>query len=174
MLSSKSRCFNLITIAFFAITVSNCADYNSSRSVVVDKNPTSLVISEESNETDQAKAVRVAEEFIKINGYTDVPADEGNITHEAVEFADNLKELLEQRKNTLNAKAYGVSDFGKTSKKGWTVVFKHSNYDFASRMSYREKRFYQNAGRAVTMDQDFKNLMLQHKEFPLNNARKKL
>jgi hypothetical protein len=125
-------------------------------------------------ETDEQKAVRIAEEFVKINGYTDISAEKAKIKYESIEFASNLDELLKQRKNTLESNAYGVSDFGKMTEKGWTVVFKIKNLDFSGKMTNKEKRFYENAGRALTMDENFENLVMQHKDFPLGNAKRKL
>ena len=125
-------------------------------------------------ETDEEKAIRLAEEFVAINGYTDVPADKEHLTHETVEFYDNIDELLSERKNTLESKAYGVSDFGRMMGKGWTVVFRHKDYRFTDKLPENLKKLYQNAGRAVTMDESFQDLRVEHKIFPLGNARKKL
>jgi hypothetical protein len=163
MQSAKSKCFNLIMIVFFAITVSNCTDYTSSAVVMVDKNPTALVITEESKETEEAKAICLAEEFIKINGYTDSPADRDKITRESIEWESSLDELLETTKNTLESKAYGVLDEAEDSK-GWTVVFICKGCDPSKTEN----------GRAVTMNQKFKNLRLEHKEIILKYVKTKL
>ncbi len=162
-----------IYLFLLIILISSCSEKSviTDQAVQVEDITNPISIKAESNEQ---KAVRLAEEFVKINGYTDVPAEKDKITYESVEFANNLEELLKHRKNTLVSKAYGVSDFGKMSGKGWTVVFNHKNYDFASKMSDKEKRLYESVGRAVTMDENFNNLVLQHKEFPLGNAKRKL
>jgi hypothetical protein len=162
-------------IFLLVILISSCSEKREiiNQPIQVEKN-LDVSSNQQSKETDGQKAVRLAEEFVKINGYTDIPAEKDKIRYESVEFANNLDELLKNRKNTLESRAYGVSDFGKMTEKGWTVVFRQKNLNFSEEMSSREKKFYENAGRAVTMDENFENLVMQHKEFPLGNAKKKL
>ena len=118
-------------------------------------------------ETDEAKAVRLAEEFIKINGYTGAPADKEHLSYESIEWEGDRDKMLAGRKNTLEAKAYGVTQGGKGTDKGWTVVFR---YQF----SKVDKRQNRKNGRAVTMDENFENLIVRHEDFILARVRKKL
>jgi hypothetical protein len=117
-------------------------------------------------ESPEAKAIRLAEEFIARNGYTDLPPARDHLSYETVERASSIDELLERRRNTLERNAYGVVERGRLGTKGgWTVVFRH-------RLRSGDERDV--LGRAVTMDRDFKNLLVEHKPFPLANVDKRL
>jgi hypothetical protein len=116
-------------------------------------------------ETDEEKAVRLAEEFIKRNGYTGAPADKEQLTLESIEWESDTDRMLAARKNTLEATAYGVSPGGKGTGKGWTVVFRHQ-------FSQVDKKQNLKTGRAVTMDENFENLKMQHVEFFLNKVQR--
>lgn len=118
-------------------------------------------------EKPEEKAIRFAEDFIKKNGYTNELADRENLSHETVEFSKNIDELLEKRFNSLEPKAYGVLSEGKGSKKGWTVVFRYNK----EKVSNED---YENLGRAVIMDEKFEKLLVEHKDFILKYAEKKL
>jgi hypothetical protein len=133
-------------------------------------------------ELPEAKAVRIAEEFVARNGYTDLPADKDKIAHETVEFSRNLDELLKLRANTLERKAYGIlykATGTKMGEKGWTVVFQSKGisddfYKSISRGTGKKiTRENYPIGRAVTMDANFENLLVEHKTFPLQNVEKK-
>ena len=134
-------------------------------------------------ELPEEKAVRIAEEFIAQNGYTDLPADKNKINYETVEYARSLDELLKSRANTLERKAYGIlytATGTKMGEKGWTVVFQSKGVpdDYYKSISQAtgKKITRENSpiGRAVTMDADFQNLLVEHKDFPLQNVDKKL
>ncbi len=117
-------------------------------------------------ESPEAKAVRIAEEFIAQNGYTDLPPAKDRLSYETVERASSIEELLAWRHNTLERRAYGVMYRGRMGTKGgWTVVF-------LPRPRSGDGR--EVLGRAVTMDKDFKNLLVEHKPFILDKVDKKL
>lgn len=137
----------------------------------------------QSEESPEAKAVRIAEEFVAHNGYTDLPAGKDKIIYETVEFANNFDDLLKFRANTLERKAYGILYRGSGTKigaKGWTIVFESKNisdsyYKYLSRSTGKQVTRENNPiGRAVTMDENFQNLLMEHKTFPLQNVDKKL
>ncbi len=113
----------------------------------------------------EAKAVKLAEEFIKINGYTSEPADKENLSHETVEFYDSITELLMQRRDSIEPNAYGVLPHGKGNIKGWTVIFRYNKMNVS-------EQDYNSHGRAVTMDENFENLIVEHKDFVLENVKK--
>lgn len=120
---------------------------------------------EPSEELPETKAVRLAEEFIARNGYTDLPAEKDKLTYETIEWEGNVEGILKSRHDTLERKAYGVRHGGKGTKDGWTVVFRY------------KKRFgdsLDNTGRAVTMDEDFQHLRVEHQDFFLTGVDKKL
>ena len=116
-------------------------------------------------ESPEAKAVRLAEEFIARNGYTDLPPDRDRLAYETVEWGPNDEEMLRRRRDTLGRKAYGVRYGGRMGTKGgWTVVFRApARYGDVGVVT----------GRAVTMDKDFQNLLVEHKDFFLAKVDKK-
>jgi len=180
--------FTGITIVAI-LAIRHSQSFNKNESEIVVKNQ--IPIETESNskigtlveESPEAKAVRIAEEFVVQNGYTDLPADKNKISHETVEFADNLDELLKSRANTLEPKAYGIlykATGTKMGEKGWTIVFQSKNisgdyYKSIRRQTGKKitKEDYP-IGRAVTMNANFQNLLVEHKMFPLQNVDKKL
>ncbi|MFN2414375.1 MAG: hypothetical protein ABR603_04465 [Pyrinomonadaceae bacterium] len=116
-------------------------------------------------ETPEEKPVRLAEEFVARNGYTDLPADRENLSYESIEWAGGTDEMLEWRRDSLERKAYGIYYSGRGRERGWTVVFRPTDrYDNV--MPGAE-------GVAVTMDENFENLRVEHKSFPLGNVDKK-
>lgn len=115
-------------------------------------------------ESPEEKAVRIAEEFIARNGYTDLPPDKNTLAYENIERADNVDEMLKQRHDALERKAYGIRYSGKMGKPGWMVAFRYKQ---------RFGNVYDETGRVVTMDKNFENLLVEHKSFPLANVQKK-
>ena len=115
-----------------------------------------------SQELSQTEAVKLAEEFIKINGYTaeKVVYDEKKITLESIEWSSDLREIFESRHNTLQSKAYGILQGRKNDSKGYTVIFRYID-------SSIEK-----TGRAVTMDLDGKKIRVEHVDIFLRAAEK--
>lgn len=101
-------------------------------------------------ETPEDKAVRLAVEFVAHSGYT--------------ASAGNMDGLRLDRYDVLEPQAYGFT-FGQNGKTGYTVVFRYTNGmgDYSKRV-----------GRAVTMDADFHNLRIGHKDFFLKAVEKKL
>ncbi|HEY0050930.1 MAG TPA: hypothetical protein VGB68_16675 [Pyrinomonadaceae bacterium] len=126
-------------------------------------------------ETPEEKAVRLAEEFVRQNGYTDAAADENNLSRETVEFYEDPDDLLKQRRNSLEPKAYGISPGARGNKKGWTVVFRYSGR-FRDNLEAKDKSTgnLEKGGRAVTMNENFQNLLVEHKDFRLEKIEKKL
>lgn len=127
------------------------------------------------SETPEQKAIRLAEEFIERNGYINAPADKEHISHETVEFYKDADELLKQRYNSLEPKAFGVAHHGRLGdNKGWTVVFNYKKEylgeDYLKQFKGQEVK----TGRAVTMNENFENLLVEHKVFILEKIEKKL
>lgn len=115
-------------------------------------------------ESPDAKAVRLAEEFIARNGYTDLPPDRDNLSYETIEWGDGVEEILRLRHDTLERKAYGLRRMGRMGGPGWVIVFRHRGGDDSSVKT----------GRAVTMDKNFQNLRVEHKDFFLAGVDRKL
>jgi len=174
-----SKHFFVLIIVFLPFTSCNSAivenEQNTTESEIRNSNE-QIEIKQETVESPEEKAVRLAEEFIKRNGYADAPADKNNLSHETVEFYKNIDELLQFRHNTLEPKAYGIFYRGRLGdKNGWTIIFRYSKRirDELKKTS----KLVSNpnvAGRAVTMNENFENLLVEHKDFPLGNVEKKL
>jgi hypothetical protein len=68
------------------------------------------------------EALRLAEDFIARNGYTDLPVPEGTkLTLEPIEFASNRAERLEIRHDTLERNALAAYPMAG----GWIVHFRY-------------------------------------------------
>ena len=128
-------------------------------------------------ESPEEKAVRIAEKFVKQNGYTDLPADKNNLSHETIEYYESIDELLKQRHNTLKPKAYGILYRGRLGdEKGWTIVFQYSDKIIDELEKLPKSNPISNSkliGRAVTMNEKFENLLLEHKVIFLEKVSKK-
>ncbi|HEX8118614.1 MAG TPA: hypothetical protein VF521_15170 [Pyrinomonadaceae bacterium] len=112
------------------------------------------------------RAVMTAEKFVRRNGYTRLPPDRGNLSYETVERAGGVEGMLLHRFDTLEPDAYGfVYGGGRNGKGGYTVVFRYTN---------RMGDFSEEVGRAVTMDEDFQNLRVEHKDFFLEKVDKRV
>jgi hypothetical protein len=159
--------------ALFLLTFTGCQNTKTIENQIALKPE----IENSSNKTKQIKpenpaekAVRLAEDFIKQNGYTDAPADKNNLSHETVEFYETIDELLEARHNTLEPKAYGIYYGGRLGdQKGWTVVFRRPQKK--SEKSLESSQLL--TGRAVTMNENFENLLVEHKDFILDKVDQK-
>ena len=110
-----------------------------------------------------SQAVQRAEQFIRENGYTDLPPtkDKSKIKYESIEWAPSIKELLDERYNTLERMAYGYVRENKGGG-GWTIVFR-----FAGSTSS-----VFGTGRGVTMGPDGSGMRVEHQDFILKYAHK--
>jgi hypothetical protein len=108
------------------------------------------------------EAIKIAENFIIENGYTDLPAitEEKKVVFESIEWTSDVKEILKGRHNSLQKKAYGFRKGRKNSDKGFTVVFQYVS------------KTTRKTGRAVTMDLDGKNIRVEHVEIFLKAVEK--
>lgn len=112
----------------------------------------------ENNSFGESDVINSAEQFVILNGYTDItPDDSSKITYEILEQTSNFDELLKSRHNTLERKAFGVCK----SQEGWIVVFRYKDNSGP-------------AGRAVTMNTNGKNIQIQHQDYYLDKVDRKL
>jgi hypothetical protein len=75
----------------------------------------------------EARAIAVAENFIKVNGYTEaIPRPDG-IQPELLEGGLPPSVLWEAHHNTLRPRAYGVSNDCGPRHAGWTVYFERAD-----------------------------------------------
>jgi hypothetical protein len=117
--------------------------------------------------SDESKAIMAAQSFITLEGYTDGVMGSCNMALPCVEGRGqgNNRESYRNRYDTLECQAYGVSHLRKGGERGWTVVFKYTERMGGARMK---------TGRAVTMDENFMNLRVEHCDFFLNKVEEKL
>ena len=101
------------------------------------------------------EAAKLAEDFIALNGYTDLPGDKDNLTRESVEWSSNSEEELRLRHNSLEKSAFGVKRGRKGGEPGWTVVFRYKSNLKAT----------DEAGRAVTMSPTGTDIRVEHLDF---------
>jgi hypothetical protein len=110
------------------------------------------------------EAVRLAEQFIARNGYTDVPPtkNKSRIAMEHIEWESNIKDILKERHNTLHRKAYGYSRGGRF-KDGWIIAFQ-----FTDPCDDGEPL----CGRGVSMDAWGRHLLMEHSDANMKVYRK--
>jgi hypothetical protein len=116
------------------------------------------------------QAIRIAEEFIRANGYTDyTPEDPSKLdidipekmTQEDKEF---LTEFLARRRNTIKPRAYGWRRGRRNDPKGWTVGF-----ELAKTLNNDPS-----IGQAVEMDEYGSEVWVEHMGFDLKSVPNKL
>ena len=106
---------------------------------------------------DRRAPVRIAERFVKQNGYTEFTLSVESARHftpESIEWTNDKIALLKQRHNTLQPRACGYAKKRKGGEPGWAVVFRYAS----------DGRFAQNTktGRAVTMNENGGAIRMEH------------
>jgi hypothetical protein len=112
-------------------------------------------------------AVLCAEEFVRRNGYTGVPAgDSADIAMETIEFYPNWKALLAARANSIEPSPAIVCNrrFLRLVEPGYTVMFR-----YRKQMTAPELSAY-SFGRAVSMTADFRELRMEHQSIVLTDT----
>jgi hypothetical protein len=134
--------------------------------------------SQPKKEISEAEAIRLAEEFIVDNGYTDLPPseDKSKLKRESVHCGLDEWSMKNYRHKSLLRDAYGVwmYDTRKRGKGSWTVVFRY-NCDHAYFKTVPDwEKMCKIQGRAVTMDLYGNNLHMIHQDCYLefNDLRK--
>lgn len=124
-----------------------------------------VVLPAQKQELSEGEAIRLAEEFIAQNGYTNLPPDKSKLAYETIEWESNIDDMLRERHDTLEPKAYGIRHGRKGGDPGWTIVFRYSHPSI--------KQMRRN-GRAVTMNLDGSGLRVEHVDFILKHVERKL
>lgn len=156
-----------LTVSLFFISSCKTEQIKSEINSETAKN--SINSSQIPSENNEAKAIRLAEEFVKRNGYTEVRAEKDKIAYESEEPSEDINKILQNRYKTLEPKAFGLSYHSKSGD-GWTVIFKY-NEEYLKTVTEMD---LSNRGRAVTMSKNFEEITMQHKDFFLEYAEKKL
>lgn len=104
----------------------------------------------------EREAVRLAEKFVKNQGYTSYPpsvAPKKEIVFESLEFDNDVDATLERRRGSLTPKAIGAI----VNENQWLVAFSYANSSPDS-----------NRGRAVKMGLDGQNIRVMHEDLDLS------
>jgi len=120
-------------------------------------------------EISEPEAIRLAEEFIIDNGYTDLPPseDKSKLKCESVNCGLDEWSMKSIRHNSLLRGAYGVwrYDAKKRGKGSWTVVFrKNCDHPEFRRTVPDWEKMCKTQGRAVTMDLYGNDLHMIHQD----------
>jgi hypothetical protein len=113
----------------------------------------------------EEEAIRRAEEFVVVMGFTDLPGD----PREMNPGDPNAREAVRDRHDTLLKKACGLyrqDEFGEAP--GWTIVFCHNprNQGYRAAIPNWDCRARQ-SGRPVTMDPWGRNLGIIHMDISI-------
>jgi hypothetical protein len=111
----------------------------------------------------EAQAVKLAEQFIAQNGYTDLPPDKSRIVYETMDLKSDIEKMLSARHDMLERDSYGIMRGRKGGSSGWTVVFLYKNSPPGHPY-----------GRAVTMRSNGSQMRVEHVDFILRFVAKKL
>lgn len=122
------------------------------------------VLAEPKSVISKSEAVKIAESFIRDNGYTTVRSSLARLAQESMVRRVSDEDERELRYNTLNPKAYGISGGGE-GPRAWAVAFRYSkaaNQSLSGASSVPDE-----FGRLVTMDEFGEGVMVQHKDYRL-------
>jgi hypothetical protein len=112
---------------------------------------------------DARQAIRIAERFVRQNGYTEfVPNEPSRLAAETLEFSRDQRVWLRERHNTLKPRAVGFREGARNHPKGWTVGF-----ELVRPIGDGKEAI----GRAVTMDAGGRHLTVQHMGFYLDTLK---
>ena len=105
------------------------------------------------------QAVKLAEQFIIDNGYTNLPADKSKLSYELFDrYENNVDSILKRRHNTLQPKAFCISE----DKDRWDVGFLSTGVDLSKLDSIQRQTNL--SGRAVLVMKDGKEIRIAHKD----------
>ena len=106
------------------------------------------------------EAIRIAEQFIKDQGYTDVPTtlSKDQIVFESLEWTSDVNEILKMRRESLKPKAMEAI----INESQWLVTFEYAKASTDS-----------SSGRAVKMSLAGKKIRVMHEDLDLSFIRKK-
>lgn len=103
--------------------------------------------------------MKLAEQFIIDNGYSQLPADKSKLSYELFDqFENNVDSLLKTRYNTLHTKAFCIGE----GQDRWDVGFLSTSVDLNKLDSAQRETNL--SGRAVIVMKDGKEIRIAHKE----------
>ena len=116
----------------------------------------------ENSNISEKQAVKIAEDFIKRNGYTIEPADTSvhKLSLELMDGRFSMHQLLTYRHDMLNLKAYGTRRSGDA----WHIAFQYTDTAIENFTLMGIKINGNTQGRAVIMDLTGKKIRMAHKD----------
>jgi hypothetical protein len=104
------------------------------------------------------QAVKLAEQFIIDNGYTNLPAEKSKLSYELFDkYENNIDSILKHRHNQFQPKAFCISE----DKERWDVGFLSKSVDLSKIDSIKGK--INLSGRAVIVMKNGKEIRIAHK-----------
>lgn len=123
----------------------------------------------------QEEAIRIAEQFVMNNGYTDVvPPAGGPVSTEGIDSSDPARRLSE-RFNSLNRHACGIIGRNIRSRgEGWTVVFCFNKDKYLKLKVYPQLApMLDSRGRPLVMEPDGSGIRVLHEDVLLSQPEMK-
>ena len=115
----------------------------------------------------QEQAIKLAEQFIIENGYTNLPADKLKLSYELFDsYENNIDSILSIRHNTLLPKAFCISE----NPDRWNVGFLLTTVDLSKLDSAQLKSNLH--GRAVIVMKDGNCIRIAHKNPAFSHFKK--
>lgn len=107
----------------------------------------------------QTQAIRVAEDFVRSNGYTSALADKAQLKYELLDrYEKSIDAILKQRRNTLHPTAFCVSEEAER----WNIGFLSTEVNIAK--LDQAQRQTDLSGRAVIVSKDGRKAWMTHKD----------
>lgn len=120
------------------------------------------------NQLTEKQAVKVAEQFIIDNGYTNMPANKSKLSYELYDqLENNMDSILNQRYNILQPKAFCISE----DEDKWNVGFLSVGVNLNKLDSMEQNDDV--SGQAVIVMKEGKEIRIAHKD-PVFSRFKKL
>lgn len=113
----------------------------------------------------EEEAVKVAESFIRENGYTKAPANAKKLADDPLDFGLTREQDLETRHDSLEPSAYGAYFVSSSEPPGWAIVFRFSQSYKKNNQNTNDQEFSINEiGRAVLMDKYGEKILINYKK----------
>ncbi len=111
------------------------------------------------NELTKTQAIKLAEQFIVDNGYTNLPANKTKLNYELFDrYKKNVDSVLNRRINTLHKKAFCFFE----NKDRWNIGFLSTSLDINKLDSITSKTNL--SGRAIIILKNGKEIRIAHKD----------
>ena len=117
----------------------------------------SLITAFNKRELSQEQAIKLAEQFIRDNGYTTFPADTSKLSYELFDSRYKMDTILKRRHNTLQSKAFCIAEDGER----WDIGFLVADIKINELNSIQRQSDL--PGRAVIVYKNWTEIRIAHK-----------